>query len=225
MVISCQGKLLHKLYHSGQNRKLSHLRKLDISRKSSFPVLFFAAYGDWTQTALTKSACWQEYFGQMEIQKSFVFNLTHTQSAGIVPDLSSDRLKKKKKKVGSRTLFLFSLNINTTVDSIIRDHGMEKDSQRRSESRTDSSAASCSQAEKRPLNNNILINAPLPCSVATGWNRWRDYWELERRVTEQGPSWPRPSILSLSASAVWRGWFGDFEKHCDRWGPADLLPL
>lgn len=68
-------------------------------------------------------------------------------------------------------LFLFSLNINMTVDSIIGDHGMEKDSQRRSESRTDGSAASCSQAEKRPLNNNILINAPLPCSVAAGSTR------------------------------------------------------
>lgn len=81
---------------------------------------------------------------------------------------------------------------------------METDSQRRSESRTDGSAASCSQAEKRPLNNNILINAPLPYSVATGSNRWRDYWKLERRVTEQGPSWPRSGHLSLSASAVWR---------------------
>lgn len=39
---------------------------------------------------------------------------------------------------------------------------MEADTQRRSESRTDGSAASCSRAEKRPLNNNILINAPLP---------------------------------------------------------------
>lgn len=137
-------------------------------------------------------------------------NLSHRQSTVIVPDLSSDRLKKS----GSGTLFLFSLNINTTVDSIMRDHGMEKDSQRRSESRTDGSAASCSQAEKRPLNNNILINAPLPCSVATASNRWRVYWNVEREVTEQGPSWPCPSHLSLSASAVCRGW-----------GPADLLPL
>lgn len=150
----------------------------------------------------------------MGIRKSFPFrlssipNLSYRQSKGIVPDLSCNRLKKKKS--GSRTLSLFSLNINTTVDSIIRNHGMEKDSQHRSESRTDGSAASCSQAEKRPLNNNILINAPLPCSVASGSNRWRDYWELERGVTEQGPSWPRPSHLSLSASAVWRGWFGDF---------------
>lgn len=77
----------------------------------------------------------------------------------------------------------FKLNINTTVEAIMRDHGMEKDSQ----CRTGGSAASCSQAEKRPLNNNILINAPLPCSVATGSDRWRDYWELEREVTEQGP--------------------------------------
>lgn len=75
------------------------------------------------------------------------------------------------KKSGSKSLFLFPLNINTTVDSIMRDHSMETDSQRRSESRTDGSAASCSQAEKRPLNNNILINAPLPYSVATGLNR------------------------------------------------------
>lgn len=69
---------------------------------------------------------------------------------------------------------------------------MEADIQRRSESRTDGSAASCSRAEKRPLNNNILINAPLPDSVASGSNRWRDYWKLGRRAREQGPSWPRP---------------------------------
>lgn len=77
----------------------------------------------------------------------------------------------------------------------------KKNSHRRSESRRDASAASCSQTEKRPLNNNILLNAPLPCTVATGSNRWRDYWELDRGVTEQGPSWPRQSHLSLSASA------------------------
>lgn len=99
----------------------------------------------------------------MWIRRGFVFvsipRLPHGQSASIVPDLSSDRLKNKG---GSTTLFPFpSLNINTTVDSIMRDHGMERDRQRRSESRTDGSAASCSQAEKRPLNNNILINASL----------------------------------------------------------------
>lgn len=44
----------------------------------------------------------------------------------------------------------------------MRDHSMEADVRRRSESRTDGSAASCSQAEKRPLNNNILIKAALP---------------------------------------------------------------
>lgn len=78
---------------------------------------------------------------------------------------------------------------------------MEKDGQ----DRTDDSPASCSQAEKRPLNNNILINAPLPRSMTTASNRWRDYWELEGEVTELGPSWPQPSHLSLSASAVWGG--------------------
>lgn len=50
----------------------------------------------------------------------------------------------------------------------MRDRSMEADAQRRSESRTDGSAASCSRAEKRPLKNNILINAPLPDSVASG---------------------------------------------------------
>lgn len=47
-----------------------------------------------------------------------------------------------------------------TVNSFTRDHDMEKDGQRRSESRRDGSAAPCSQVEKRPLDNNILINAP-----------------------------------------------------------------
>lgn len=98
---------------------------------------------------------------------SSILKLSQTQSTGIVPNLSSD----KHKKVEVAPFSLFSLNINMTVDSIMSDHGMEKDSQCRSESRADASAASCSQAEKRPLNNNILINAPLPCSVATGSNR------------------------------------------------------
>lgn len=88
---------------------------------------------------------------------------------------------------------------------------MEKDGHYRSESRKGRSAASCSHAEKRPLNNNILINASLLGSMATGSSRWRDYWVLGRGVTEPGPSWPQPSHLSLSASAVWRGWFRDLE--------------
>lgn len=132
---------------------------------------------------------WEVFYStQLHLQP-----LTHRQRAGIVPDLSSNRPNKN----GCKTLFLFSLNINTTVDSIMRDHGMEKDSHCRSESKAGSLAASCSQAEKRLLNNNILINAPLPFSVATGSTRRREHWELE---AEQGH-------LSLSASAVWRGGF------------------
>lgn len=130
---------------------------------------------------------------------------------------------KKKKKSGSGSLFLFPLNINTTVDSIMRDHSMEADIQRRSESRTDGSAASCSRAEKRPLNNNILINAPLPNSVASVSNRRSHYWKLERRETEQGPSWLRPigapftaCFRSVSVGGVWL---------CEHWEPVDLLPL
>lgn len=87
-----------------------------------------------------------------------VFNLLHWQSAGIVPHLSSNGSIKKRGGKPEDPFSFCLLNINTTVDSIMRDHDMEKARQ----CRTDSSAASCSPAEKRPLNNNILINAPLP---------------------------------------------------------------
>lgn len=103
----------------------------------------------------------------------------------------------------------------------MRDHSVEADIQHRSESRTGGSAASCSHTEKRPLNNNILINAPLPYSVATGSNRWRVYWKLERRVTEQGPLWApaRPTFtVCFLCEFVGRVWF------CEHWDPADLLP-
>lgn len=92
-----------------------------------------------------------------------------------------------KKKVEVGPFSLFSLNINATVDSIMRDHGMEKDSQCRSESRTDGSAASCSQAEKRPLNNNILINAPLALLCGYWLKQMKRLLRAGKRSNRAGP--------------------------------------
>lgn len=121
-----------------------------------------------------------------------------------------------KKKVEVGPFSFFTLNINTTVPSIMRDRGTERDSQSRSESRTDGSAASCSPAEKTPLNNNILINAPLPRSEATGSHSWRDYWEEERGETEQGPPLVPPGLgwatFYCPLPLCWEGDSGTFRN-------------